>query len=548
MLVVVTVVILASCCAACFADAPQPIVAVDEFHLNVLRPNLAWRMTMLTSELTAGGYAVREVKEPLSAAALAGCSVLLITTPSSDYTTDELTAIRSFLDAGGGVMICANYGISNGLVPPWAPICQILAGNVGLSLDNNSPTDSLHNIYAYPYWITIGRSAIGTHPVTTGINSLQSFAMTTMPAPSGTTALASTDSDASPASRPAIIAVPYDAGRVILSGSALYLADPIYGLNINGQTMDMMGLLAADNRRFAYNAITWLAGAAGRPLVSATSSATSGIAYDTVTISGMVCDASLGQYVLEYAPADDQTTWTQIGPVHTSSVISSILGTWDVSGVSEGDYMLRIRAADSQGNQYSVIEPVEVRRLIEIGSIADLNKQAEGALVKLTGKEVVAGSDELVGRLCIEESNRLSGVTVLTSDTVHRGSDVTVIGLVKRLDGVLAIDAISTTAQPGPERPIGPLGMTNRNCSTVLARMGIGGVVTKVWGDVLSTDADGFVIGDGSGATLKIVSKYAQSSIVVSDGVKHVVVSGVVSSCNGVPCLIVRNQNDVQSM
>jgi|GEM_PF-1601215 len=537
---------LSVCTAVGFADAAQPVVAVDEYHQNALRPNIMWNMSTLISELTAGGYAIREIKGPISSTTLAGCSELIITAPSNRYSSDELAAVQSFTGAGGGLMLCANYGVSDGTTTPWAPICQTLANNVGLSLDSTSATDNLHNADGYPYWIPFSGSSIGSHPVMTGVNSLQCFATTTMPAPTGSTMLARTDSDASPSLRPTIITKPYNFGRVILSGSPLYLANPVYEVVINDQTMDMMGLLAADNRRFAYNAVTWLAGASGRPLVAASLTSPSCIVYDTATVTGTVCDATLAQYVLEYASLNS-SNWISIGSAQTSSVINGILGSWDVKDVEPGDYTLRVRAINIQGNQYSVCIPVTVKRLVDIARTGDVKTLDIGELVRVTGKEVVGGSDELNGRICVEERDRLSGATILTSQSVPRGSSVTAIGTLKMVDGVLVIDAISIDAQAGSVIPISPLGMSNRSACEASSTMGTSGVLTRAWGSVTGTDAVGFTISDGgSGDGLKIITVYARAQITPPDSGKTVVITGIRTLYNGEPCLIVRNQDDIK--
>ncbi len=547
------IVLFCAASLACFsgtlhADTPQPIVAVDLFHYNILslRPQSTWRMVMLRNELVAGGYAIREINEPMTSEALSGCSVLLVTRPNVYYSDTELTAISAFVSAGGGVFFGANYGVLNGYPTSWAPACQSFANVFGVTLDNNNATDPLHNVSGYPYWITFGSSCIGSHPVDTGISSLQCYATTTIAPSTGATAVASTDSDAVPPLRPAIVAKAYQSGRVLIAGSSFYLADPVPNVNLGTVTADMLGLTAAGNRRFAYNAVTWLAGAAGRPLVTVTT-VPPAIVYDSLSLVGTVCDAQLAQYVLEYAPVADQSVWTQVGPVHGASVINDALGTWDVTGVAAGDYVLRVRATNSTAGQYSVNVPVRVDHPQALSTISEVAGLPVGTLVSLSDKCVVAGSDDLVGRIYLEEDNRSNGIAVITTAAAPRGSRVSVIGTIGLDSGIRAINALNVTVQQ-PQGPIpAPLGVTNRSAGSAIAGLGTTGVLVKTWGKVISSDASGFIIDDGScPGGLRVVTGYGSSAITPPDTEHVVSVVGIGASDGGAPAVVTRTSTDVQ--
>lgn len=520
----------------CQADTPQPVVAIDEFHWNSLLlspPTATNRITMLRDELIAGGYAVHEINQLITSEVLADCDVLIVSTPSKDYDDAELAAIKSFAGAGGGVFFGANYGPAL-----WSSSCQTFANTLGFTLDNNSATDNTHNA-GYPSWITFDTSCIGTHPVTAGVSSLQCFATTTLVPSSSVTALASTDADAIPALRPAIQAADYESGRVIMSGSSLYLSDPVSSSN-------RMGLLAADNRRFAYNTVTWLAGAAGRPLVTVSLSKSFGCSADTIDITGTVCDAELSNYILEYKPASGQDEWIQIGVIHTSSVVKGELGSWPLTGIDPGDYILRVRATNAAGGSYSVSNPVYVAR--DLDKITDIRDIPDGTYVRLTDKEVVAGSDDLIGRIYIEEENRSSGMVVLTSKTAPRGSYVTVTGPVSTSDGMRVITAANVEINGLAADSIRPLGVQNSQAGVAVAGLGTPGMLVKTWGKVTSVDTDGFSMTDGSPDGVKILTGYLQTTISIPDVGSTVAVTGIGSVCNGVPAIVVRQSDDVQTI
>lgn len=547
-LVVVVLVFasIISCVGPCFADTAQPVVAVDQSHSNLLRQYSPWNMSTLTNELESSGYAVKEIYGSITSEALSGCCALIITAPSLSYFNYELSAIQDFANAGGGVMICANYGVSS-TQPSWVPICQNLAQKFGITLDNNSAYDSTHNMSGYPYWITFNSESIAQHPITTGVNTLQCFATTTMNTPDNASVLVSTDSDASPASRAAIIVKPYGQGRVVCCGSPLYLADPIDDLETDTGTYDMTGLFAADNRRFAYNAITWLAGSLGRPLLSASISTPGGIAYGQVDITGTVCDASLANYVLEYAPAQDQSQWTQIGDIYTSSVVNGLLGSWDTTALAEGDYVLRVRATNTLGGVMSVSIPVKVKSLQNLAGISDAKQWPDDTLVRLVDKEVIGGSNELPGRIFVEESNRTTGITILSDRIANRGSYVSVIGTLKNVGGILTINAVDVDVKQGPDDPIRPLYVANKNVGIPASGLSTAGILVKTCGKITSFDNDGFVITDGSlNAGLKIFTSYAGLGTLPFAEGDTVAVTGVSTAVDGVSGVVVRNSDDVQ--
>ena len=547
---VAVAVLLIGVCACCAADSPQPVVGVDEFHLNLLMLNPAamFRMTMLRDELVAGGYSVQQINSPITPAALAGFAALIVTTPSDYYDYTELNAVKGFATAGGGVFFCANYGIDNGLPTLWAPICQEFANSLGFTLDNNTATDSTHNASGYDRWVTFGGPCIAAHPVTGGVGVLQSFSTTTLVPSANVTTIVSTDSDAVPPLRPAVQVRDYGAGRVVLSGSPLYLADVVPDRDIGGgRKADMTGLTAAGNRRFAYNAITWLAGAAGRPLVTVSLSASIGVPGDVIDVNGTVCDANLTGYVLEYRLASGTGAWTQIGSVHTSSVVGAKLGEWNLAGVPPGDYTLRVTASNGAGGSYSVSHLVHVA--YALARISDLAGTPNGTYVKLTDKEVAAGSDDLIGRIYLEESDRCSGICVLTAASALRGTLATVTGVHNVSGAAHTISAAAVTTRPKPSGgPLGPVGVVNRAVGGSSAGASTTALLVRTWGRVLGSDSNGFRITDGSPSELQVLTGYARVSIPAPAVGSTVAVVGAGASYQGGPAVVARQGAQVLAL
>jgi hypothetical protein len=65
-----------------------------------------------------------------------------------------------------------------------------------------------------------------------------------------------------------------------------------------------------------------------------------------VTLKGLVKVTDLGFYKYEYSPSGNET-WTTIG-ANTAEVFEA---TWDVSGLSPGDYRLRLVVSDTQNRE-----------------------------------------------------------------------------------------------------------------------------------------------------------------------------------------------------
>ncbi len=88
-----------------------------------------------------------------------------------------------------------------------------------------------------------------------------------------------------------------------------------------------------------------------------------------------------------------------------------------------------------------------------VGSTRNL---PDGANIQLTGKTVTAGTNEVAGRLYIQDPDRSSGIAVITSTPVSAGAVVTVSGSLGRVEGERAlINTIVQVVSPsGAQLPI----------------------------------------------------------------------------------------------
>lgn len=440
------VVILVS--ALPLVSMSQPTVLVDQYHENLLSldPEQQWKMVTLANELISNGYAVTGLEVPISNAALGSSDIFIISEPASlvpsqdCFTSSELTDLQEFVNNGGGLLIAADFGINpDGSPTTWAAACQQLANAFGFTLDNNCPTDSAHNIYEYPYWITFNESTLGAHPIMRGVSSLQSFRTTTLSGPTGSSVLFSTYPGTQPASRPAAIAASYGQGRVVIYGNNLYLADVVNGRNIitpsGNKTVSMTGITAADNRRFAYQTITYLAGAQNRPLLSLTSPRESQLLYSTVNITGTACDSDISYYKVEYASASAPTLFNTIATINESRIMAT-LATWDTALVPEGNYIIRITVHKNSGVEYSRSVNVAIKHLVEATSIAQCKSYADETLISLSNNIATTGHDDFADCFYIEDQHRTSGIKVIQDNyLINRGDAISIIGIMGTLAG-----------------------------------------------------------------------------------------------------------------
>ncbi len=242
------------------------------------------------------------------------------------------------------------------------------------------------------------------------------------------------------------------------------------------------------------------------PTASITAPAYNSQLNGSVDIRGTAYGSNFQQYTLSYGVGSSPSTWTAIGSPHTTPVASSLLGTWDTTGLPDGLYTIRLVATNSAGSStaYTMCN-------ILTTSMALAKGNADGELVLLTGKVVTAGKAEFGTFIYIEEPNRTSGIRVnlgsLQTDSTI-GSLVTVRGTLGLSEGERVINnpTITTTGRYTGLRPIS---MTNRdvggealngNTPGITGTVGVNniGLLVTTWGPVTDIGPDYFYLDDGS--------------------------------------------------
>ena len=160
------------------------------------------------------------------------------------------------------------------------------------------------------------------------------------------------------------------------------------------------------------------------------------------------------------------------------------------------------------------------------------------------------------GMFYAESPDRLSGILVVSNDSIYEGDVVTVRGTMSLLAGERRVLATSVTVDGSAQVP-GPLGLSNLALGggpigpftpgiTDASGLNNVGLLVRTWGCVISADADHFHIDDGSGVNVKCLVPAGVTLPGVNDCVS---VTGI-SSCETVGeetyrLLRVRSQEDI---
>ena len=261
-----------------------PVVLLDEGHTNF--HTLDGRYLAFGRVLRQDGYDVRPHRAALSAAALAGASVLVIAnalhpsnagnwtlpTPSA-FTTDEIAAVRDWVRDGGSLLLIADH-------MPFPGAAGALGEAFGVQMRNGFAYDSTRTVSRFTFTRAGGRLA--SHPITDGrsaaerVDSVVAFTgqafrvaapgRPLMTLAAGTVVLeprvAWQFNDSTPVVPGAGLlqgaAIPFGRGRVAVFGEAAMFSAQVAGAQRN--PMGMNDPTAPQNAQFLLNVMHWLSG------------------------------------------------------------------------------------------------------------------------------------------------------------------------------------------------------------------------------------------------------------------------------------------------
>lgn len=102
------------------------------------------------------------------------------------------------------------------------------------------------------------------------------------------------------------------------------------------------------------------AGAAVEGIASITAPAANAQVAGSVVVKGTATAVDFQFYKLEFGQGAAPEHWSVIGDLHRTQVTNDTLGTWDVAGLAQGVYTLKLTVVDNTGNYLESAVPVNV--------------------------------------------------------------------------------------------------------------------------------------------------------------------------------------------
>ncbi len=293
----------------------------------------------LARYLTSNGYTVKWMST-FYPSLLAQAHVLVICDGgSSSYTAGQITDIVSFVGAGGGLFLIGDNTVLNDIVSP-------IASQFGLIYNETALYDT-DDFIGDPRYIIWDGANIGTHPITLGIQRMESNLLTGFHSIGSGTGLVITDGDGTttwgsggpPAINAAVFAATnYQLGRVVASCD-LNIFDNSIDYDADGETL----FYDSDNNLFGVNAFQWLS--ENRPPVVTVTTPNGGetLTGGTNSITWTAQDPNKDSMIFDiFYSVNGGSTWTSIATGQTTTSIN-----WDVTSVTESsDVLIRVVAHD----------------------------------------------------------------------------------------------------------------------------------------------------------------------------------------------------------
>lgn len=217
----------------------QPFEINDEF-------------STIAEYFASSGFAVSEMKE-FSADYIAACDIFVITLCSTAYDASDIAVLVDFVEHGGGLFVCADYG-------SWGEKTDELVQQFGFLRYNSSQAmaDSDDGLAGNDNNIPFEGENILNHSITLAVNRVELYSTSSyITIPQNGFTLIKTDGDGTATLNNTAVAacVTYGAGRVVILGDTNALT------NSDADSDAIINCLDSDNEVFLLNTIRWLSAA-----------------------------------------------------------------------------------------------------------------------------------------------------------------------------------------------------------------------------------------------------------------------------------------------
>lgn len=159
-----------------FAPDAGPALVVDAAHKNF--HTIDGRYAPFAALARNDGFRVSGNDAPFSAERLAKVKLLVMANATQDLAPDEISAVRAWVEAGGGLLLIADH-------MPFSHAADGLARAFGFSFESSFAFEPVRG----PELFSRENGRLLDSPVTIDINSLYAFTGTVLHAPPGATAV-----------------------------------------------------------------------------------------------------------------------------------------------------------------------------------------------------------------------------------------------------------------------------------------------------------------------------------------------------------------------
>ncbi|MFX1253693.1 MAG: hypothetical protein ACFFCZ_18925 [Promethearchaeota archaeon] len=317
------------------AGLKERVVLFDESHGPFFYANGIY--LDFAKLLTSNGYTIKWMST-FHQSLLDMAHILFIIDGTTNHTASEITAIKNFVGAGGGLALIGDDGARRDTVDK-------IANEFGMDFNNTAgdliDTDDYIGGTGY---IVFDGANIESHPITQGVSRIEWDYGTALISIGSGTALVTADGDGTsdwtggyPADGVVPLAVTtYQLGRVFVAGDVQFF-------DTSDGDGDGFGMLYEhDNLLLTVNAFQWLAENRA-PAVEVTAPNGGETISGTTTVSWTASDPNKDDFTVDIAySTNGGSSWTTIVTGLTNTSFN-----WDSSSSSDSDqYLIRVEGTD----------------------------------------------------------------------------------------------------------------------------------------------------------------------------------------------------------